>query len=213
MCGVPGHARHAPDRIEDRACDVPRLRRDADGAVSHSTGHPGSQLLDARWQDPFGDAKQERHPGRLTVITQNVDGLHQRAGSTGVLALHGNIAEDKWLDAPRSCCSVDAAQPGQPPSCPRCGNMLRPAVVWFGEGLAADVVRRAFEAARACEVALVVGTSSIVYPAAALPETARSHGAFVIEVNPEATPLTPLASVSLRGPASAIVPALVEAGA
>jgi len=82
----------------------------------------------------------QRHAGRLTLITQNVDGLHQRAGSPGVLALHGNIAEDKWLDAPKKCCDAGAAVAGSPPYCDSCGNMLRPDVVWFGEMLPVDIL-------------------------------------------------------------------------
>ena len=78
---------------------------------------------------------QQRHPERLTVVTQNVDGLHQRAGSGGVLALHGNIAQDQWLDPPRACCLRQAPRDGHPPACPQCGNLRRPAVVWFGETL------------------------------------------------------------------------------
>ena len=96
-----------------------------------------------------------------------------------------------------------------PPRC-ACGALLRPGVVWFGEALPEEPVARAFEAARVAEAVLVVGTSSLVYPAAALPQVAHAAGAFVIEINPEPTPLTPLADVSLRGPAAALLPAIVE---
>ena len=99
--------------------------------------------------------------------------------------------------------------PELPPRC-ACGALLRPDLVWFGEALPEEAVAKAFEAARLAEVVLVVGTSSLVYPAAALPQVARAAGALVIEVNPEPTPLTPLAQVSLRGTAAAVVPALVE---
>src|SRR5690606_20543669 len=78
---------------------------------------------------------QRSHPGRLTLITQNVDGLHQRAGSPDVLALHGNLAMDRWLQAPRACCQEARIEGGRPPRCPECGNLRRPAVVWFGEDL------------------------------------------------------------------------------
>jgi NAD-dependent deacetylase len=96
-----------------------------------------------------------------------------------------------------------------PPRCD-CGALLRPGVVWFGEALPEEAVTLAFEAAQAADVVLVIGTSSLVYPAAALPQAARAAGAFVVEINPEPTPLTPLADVSLRGTAAALVPAIVE---
>jgi NAD-dependent deacetylase len=148
-----------------------------------------------------------RHPGRLTLVTQNVDGLHQRAGSEDVLALHGNIAQDKWLDAPKSCCDIAAAKPGQPPSCARCGNLLRPDVVWFGEMLPAQVLLRAQQAARACDLMLVVGTSGLVYPAAGL---AQEAGGPVVIVNPGETGLDGEAHLVLRGTAGRLLPQLLE---
>ncbi|RYY56319.1 MAG: NAD-dependent deacylase, partial [Comamonadaceae bacterium] len=111
-------------------------------------------------------AFQQRHPGRLVVVTQNVDGLHQRAGSPGVLALHGNIGDDRWLDPPRACCDAQLPRPGEPPACATCGNLRRPAVVWFGEMLPVRELGAAQEAAAACDLMLVVGTSGVVYPAA-----------------------------------------------
>lgn len=151
-------------------------------------------------------AFQQRHPGRLTVVTQNVDGLHQRAGSPGVLALHGSIAEDKWLDAPRACCRADALRAGRPPSCSTCGNLRRPAVVWFGEMLPLQVLAAAEEAAAACDLMLVVGTSGVVHPAAGL---ARATPGKVVIVNPDASELDDAADVVLRGPAAQVLPALL----
>lgn len=148
-----------------------------------------------------------RHPGKLTVITQNVDGLHQKAGSGNVLALHGNIAQDKWLDAPKSCCNADAVVAGSPPYCDRCGNMLRPAVVWFGEALPFDVLGAAQEAARDCDLMLVVGTSGVVYPAAGL---ARSTRGKVVIVNPDETALDDAAAAVLRGTAASLLPGLLS---
>ena len=148
-----------------------------------------------------------RHPGRLTLITQNVDGLHQRADSEGVLALHGNIFEDKWLDPPKGCCRIDAAVAGSPPCCDRCGNMVRPNVVWFGEALPLNALGAAETAARACDVMLVIGTSGVVYPAAGL---ARMAGGKVVIVNPEATELDDVADAVLRGKAAELLPQLLE---
>jgi len=150
---------------------------------------------------------QRRHPGRLTLITQNVDGLHQRAGSEGVLALHGNIAQDRWLDTPRDCCDADAVAAGRPPSCDRCGNMRRPAVVWFGEMLPVDALDAAQEAARRSDLMLVVGTSGVVYPAAGL---ARLAGGRMVVVNPDETALDDAADAVLRGPAGQLLPQLLE---
>lgn len=151
---------------------------------------------------------QRRHPGRLTVVTQNVDGLHQRAGAADVLALHGNIADDQWLDPPRACCTSQAPVPGRPPRCGRCGNLRRPAVVWFGEMLPARELAAAEAAAAACDLMLVVGTSGVVYPAAGLARTTRGP---VVIVNPGPTDLDDAAVQVLRGSAATLLPLLLAA--
>jgi NAD-dependent deacetylase len=152
----------------------------------------------------------EKRTPEFLLATQNVDGLHAAAGSARLVELHGTI----WR---LLCTSCDHARddrrvplPEVPPRC-ACGALLRPGVVWFGEALPEEAVTTSFEAARAADVVLVVGTSSLVYPAAALPQVARAAGAFVVEINPEPTPLTPLADVSLRGPAAALLPQVLEA--
>ncbi len=150
-----------------------------------------------------------RHPGCLTVITQNVDGLHQRAGQSDALALHGNLAEDRWLDAPRACCQTDTLEASHPPRCQVCGNLRRPGVVWFGEHLPAAALDAAEQAARTCELMLVVGTSGDVYPAAGLALTAHQCGARVVVVNPEATPLDAVAELCLRESAAQCLPPLL----
>jgi len=152
-------------------------------------------------------AFEQRHPGRLTVVTQNVDGLHQRAGSHDVLALHGNIAEDKWLASPKPCCTGNAPVPRSPPACAVCGNLRRPAVVWFGEMLPLRELAAAEAAAQQCELMLVVGTSGVVYPAAGLARATRGR---VVIVNPEATDLDDAADAVLRGPAARLLPELLE---
>ena len=157
---------------------------------------------------------ERRHPGRLTVITQNIDGLHQRAGSQGVLALHGSLAEDRWLDPcalhRQGACDVAQAEPGRPPRCPQCGNPVRPAVVWFGEMLPEDALRQAEQAARRCDVMLVVGTAGAVYPAAGLAHQARAVGAQVIIVNPHPSELDELAHLRLAGTAAQMLPRLLD---
>ena len=151
-----------------------------------------------------------RHPGRLTLITQNVDGLHQRAGLVDTIALHGSLLEDHWLDPPRPCCHTGPLQAGEPPSCPVCGNLRRPSVVWFGESLPSDAFAAAEAAAQACDLMLVVGTSGVVYPAAGLALTARQRGARVVIVNPEPSDLDPVADACLRAPAAQCLPHLLE---
>jgi NAD-dependent deacetylase len=171
------------------------LRREMIGKVEPNAGHRALAAF------------AQRHPGRLTLITQNVDGLHQRAGSPGVLALHGNIFEDKWLDAPRACCNADAAVAGTPPYCDRCGNLLRPAVVWFGEPLPLQALAGAESAAQDSDLMLVVGTSGVVYPAAGLARTAAGK---VVIINPEPTELDDAADAVLRGGAAQLLPLLLE---
>lgn len=154
---------------------------------------------------------QAAHPGRLTLITQNVDGLHQRAGSTGVLCLHGDLFANRWLDTPRSCCSMDDAAAGSPPYCDRCGNRLRPGVVWFGENLPLAVFDAAEQATRRCELMLVVGTAGAVYPAAGLARQARAAGARVVVVNPAPSELDDAADAVLRGTSATLLPPLLQA--
>jgi NAD-dependent deacetylase len=145
----------------------------------------------------------------FSLVTQNVDGLHQEAGSSNVVELHGNIR--------RSRCSAENAtvEPDEighaPPLCPNCGSPLRPDVVWFGEALPAEALRAASEAARSCDVFMSVGTSGLVYPAASLPYEALDGGATVIEVNPGLTPLSARADFAVRGRAGEVLPRLVGA--
>ena len=156
-------------------------------------------------------AEIERRAPQFLLITQNVDGLHAKAGSRKLVELHGNIGRVKCS---REGTIVDAwteSADGLPPRCGACGAFLRPDVVWFEEMLPADALARAEAAARQCDLMLVVGTSAEVYPAAALPQQAQRHGARVMEVNPERTALTSLADDHLHGAAGRILPALVAA--
>jgi NAD-dependent deacetylase len=145
---------------------------------------------------------------RLTLVTQNVDGLHQRAGSTSVIEYHGNILRDRCSAegtlAGRSTLSISGL-----PECARCGELLRPDVVWFGEAIPRQALLAADAAAADCDVFLSVGTSALVYPAAGLAEVALRRGVPVIEINPNATDLTPRADVVLAGPAGNVLPALL----
>ena len=150
------------------------------------------------------------HPGRLSLITQNVDDLHQRAGQPDAIALHGALAQDRWLDSPRPCCEAQAPQDGRPPVCAVCGNMRRPAVVWFGENLPPAALAAAESAIAACDLMLVVGTSGQVYPAAGLAFAAHQQGARVVIVNPEATELDRIADACLREPSAACLPFLFQ---
>jgi NAD-dependent deacetylase len=152
-----------------------------------------------------------RHPGRLTVVTQNVDDLHQRAGCTDAIRLHGDLLADRWIDpCPRHpACTTASATPGRPPRCADCGNLVRPAVVWFGEMLPLREIERAEHAAARCDLMLVVGTSGAVWPAAGLAGLARRAGATVVIVNPEPSEIDAEASIHLRGRAAELLPRLL----
>ena len=145
----------------------------------------------------------------FSLVTQNVDGLHQEAGSSGVVELHGNIRRSRCPaeNVPAETDETDHL----PPLCPNCGSPLRPDVVWFGEALPAEGLRVASEAARSCDVLLSVGTSGLVYPAASLPYEALKSGATVIEINPDPTPLSALTDFAVRGEAGEVLPTLVRA--
>ncbi|MNX75452.1 NAD-dependent protein deacylase [compost metagenome] len=161
-------------------------------------------------------AELARHVPELTVITQNVDDLHERAGSAQVTHLHGS------LHAPRcSACGSpqafavelpdepDAGRRIMPPACTHCGAPVRPGVVWFGESLPAEAWSAALRAAQECALMFSIGTSALVYPAAELPRRALASGATVVQVNPVATPLDSQAHHNLRGAAADVMPRLL----
>ncbi len=158
-------------------------------------------------------AKMEQHSSIFTLITQNVDGLHQKAGSgsrSPVIELHGNIQRTKCFEDNQP---VDqwAEDEHIPPLCPRCGGFLRPDVVWFGEALLADALQAAWEAAQSCEIFFSIGTSGLVEPAASLPYLALQCGASVVEINPNETPLTRRATYVLKSPSGKALPVLFKA--
>jgi len=148
----------------------------------------------------------------FALITQNVDDLHERAGSTNVIHLHGSIARFHC-----NRCSAfhklgaEDRTASQPPRCTACGGNVRPSVVWFGENLPEDALAAAVDAVANCNLLLVVGTSGLVYPAAELPAIAKRAGSRVIEINPEPGPLSSLADICLRGPSGEILPQLFAA--
>ena len=153
-------------------------------------------------------ADLERRSTHFALITQNVDGLHARAGSRNVIELHGNIMVDRCFAEGRVLVAADEL-PGTPPRCARCGAPVRPGVVWFGEMLPPKALEEAYAAAQGCDVFLSVGTSTVVEPAASLPFAALDAGASVIEVNPTRTPLSARATIVLAGAAGAVLPRLL----
>jgi NAD-dependent deacetylase len=174
-------------------------------AAAAASPNPAHRAL-ARWEALF--------PSFL-LVTQNVDDLHQRAGSRMLVALHGTLAEAVCDSCGRRkpMAEVVAASPGESPACGEggCRGRFRPAVVWFGENLPAGALERSARAAAGCDLLLAVGTSALVYPAAGLIETALRAGAWLIEVNPEPTPFSRFAHLRLAAPAGEAVPALTEA--
>ncbi len=150
----------------------------------------------------------------VAVVTQNVDDLHNQAGSQTVVELHGNITRNYCMDCDRSASAerVDAAiQNGEPATCAECGGLIRPDVVWFGEMLPPEAIEQAHAATERADVFLSIGTSALVQPAASLPLQAREHGAYLAEINPSRTPLTDRADAFLQEKAGTALPALVDA--
>ncbi|MBL7254288.1 SIR2 family NAD-dependent protein deacylase [Paractinoplanes lichenicola] len=168
-----------------------------------------------------------------TLITQNVDQLHERAGSKNVLHLHGSLFEPRCSacgkpadllaepvgtavsgDGPRTDEPVGTAVSGDgprtPPSCENCGSPVRPGVVWFGEALPADTLEKAVEAAANADVLITVGTAGVVYPAAEIPQVTAKLGGTVIQVNPQPTPLDAVCALNLRGTAAEVLPQIIS---
>lgn len=169
------------------------------------------ELLDRCEPNPAHQAlvKLEQVKPDFLLVTQNVDGLHARAGSRKILELHGNTWRTRCPACGRK--ELDQRSPvPYPPLCPDCGQMVRPDVVWFGETLEPEVLGEAVEACRSCDLLLVVGTSALVQPAASLVPLAKGAGAKVVEVNLEPTPNTGLTDFFLLGPAGEILPRLAD---
>jgi len=154
-------------------------------------------------------AEMENHFEQMHLITQNVDGLHQRAGSNKVIELHGNITRTKCFDEGTVVPSwPDTAE--VPPKCPRCGGLLRPDVVWFEEAMPENEMLLARQASAACQVFFAIGTSAMVQPAASLPLEALYHGATLVEINPQRTSMTGRVHFALSDAAGAVLPELLR---
>lgn len=166
------------------------------GLMAPKDPNPGHRVL-AAWENRFA---------KFDLITQNIDGLHQKAGANQVLELHGNIWKLRCTREETLFENRETPLPTIPPLCTDCGALLRPHVIWFGESLDMTVLQQAYKFSSDCDIMLVVGTSAVVHPAASLPLAAAETGAKIIEINPDATPLTPSCDFSIRGKAGDILP-------
>ena len=153
----------------------------------------------------------------VSVITQNVDDLHERAGSGEVIHLHGSLFSPRCFDCQtpyaiaQSAGDIASNQPMPPPHCPHCDGLIRPGVVWFNEALPRREWSDAVALCHAADLMIVVGTSALVYPAASLPEVATRSGGTLVTVNPNATPLDSRADFVIRGTAGDVLPRLLRA--
>ena len=171
------------------------------------------QLIEETKPNPghFALVEMEKRYEDFLLITQNVDGLHQRAGSQKVVELHGNILRNRCIECNKiySELTLDDSKKVAP-KCRNCGGLIRPDVVWFGEMLPEAAIAAANQAAAECEVFFSVGTSAVVYPAAALPGIAKSHGSFIVEINPEPTPVSAFADVTIFEKSGVALPKIIE---
>ncbi|MEL6526645.1 MAG: NAD-dependent deacylase [Chloroflexota bacterium] len=178
-------------------------RRELVGGVAPNPGHHAL-------------AKLHKFKEQVFVITQNVDDLHEQAGSKNIVHLHGNIATHKCFDNCQGTPTlIDITKltydkTTGPPDCPYCGAHVRPNVVWFGERLPADALYKAQSYSQQCDVMIVVGTSGLVSPAAELPRLAKKNGATIIEVNPDYSMITRFADIKLEAPSGVAMPKVIE---
>ncbi len=168
-------------------------RREIIGKAEPNKGH----ITIAKWEKVFPD---------LWVITQNIDGLHRLAGSNNIVELHGNIWKVRCMREGTIKENRDIPLKEIPPKCDNCGALLRPHVVWFGEPLSAEDIKMAEEISNSSDVMFVIGTSSVVYPAASLPFLTKRRGGIIVEINISETPLTPYSDFFFKGKAGEILP-------
>ncbi len=170
------------------------------GIIASKEPNPGHRVL-AEWEYLFPN---------FALITQNIDGIHQRTGSKNVIELHGNIWKLRCTEENSLIENHDVPLAEIPPHCETCGALLRPHVVWFGENLDGSILRQSFLLSSSCDVMFSIGTSAVVQPAASLPLSAAEGGATVIEINPDPTPLTGSADFSFRAKSGEFLPILNE---
>jgi NAD-dependent deacetylase len=217
------------DQLARRLCPDARITVLTGAGVSAASGVPTFRGPDGLWRnfrpESLATTKKpnraheilatwsSRYPS-FRLITQNVDGLHERAGTRNVIRFHGSIWEvlcwnncktspPRWWDETVPFSAI-------PPPCPHCGGIVRPGVVWFGEGIEPDVTRQSVNALD-CDVFFTIGTSSMVYPAASLVHEAKARGAYTVEINMEATPASRILDLALQGPAEEILHNLEQA--
>jgi NAD-dependent deacetylase len=168
------------------------------GLISKCLPNAAHQVLSA-WSKRYED---------FNLITQNVDGLHEKAGTENVIRFHGSIWEvfcsDRCPSSPSRWINDTVPLEEIPPACPYCGGLIRPGVVWFGEGIDNEVLDRS-SAAMDCDIFLTVGTAAVVYPAAGLVAEAHRRGAFTVEINLEETPASGAVDLSIQGPAEVVL--------
>ncbi len=173
-----------------------QLSSAADRKVSPNRGHVALAALEGMVED-------------FTLVTQNVDNLHELAGNRNILELHGNIMRSSCVDCGTKTERFAVPEKEGLPRCGNCGGLIRPDVVWFGEMLPTGIFEQAERAAGKCDVFLCVGTSAIVYPAASLPEVAKRAGAYTVEINIETTDQSDLFDERLHGKAGEVLPRIV----
>ncbi len=168
--------------------------------IGESSPNPGHNAI----------AEFEKYFAEITVVTQNVDNLHRRAGSTKVLELHGNIERNFCIDCRTFFNLHEFKDDNKVPKCSKCGGFIRPDVVWFGEMLPQEVFRDAESAAERSDICFIIGTSAVVYPAAYIPISAKSSNSFLVEVNIEETEMTRMVDYSIIGKAGEILPGILD---
>jgi NAD-dependent deacetylase len=158
----------------------------------------------------YAIAEMEQRFPSVTVVTQNIDNLHRRAGSTHIFELHGNIERNYCISCRTTYTNADILTQANAPRCSNCNGLIRPDVVWFGEILPVDQWNSSVDAAELADLFFSVGTSSVVYPAASLPSIARRAGAYVVEINIEPTEISHTTDELIIGKAGEILPALLR---
>ena len=172
-------------------------RRKIIGEVKPNPGH-------------YALVEMEKLFDHFVLITQNVDGLHRRAGSQNILELHGNINKNKCLECASQFPDDIEIKPDEIPVCPQCGGKIRPDVVWFGEMLDGNTINQAFDESAKADIFFSIGTSAIVHPAASLPVEAKRSEATLIEINVDKTPLSYAADYHIEEPSGQFLPVLLE---